>query len=424
MNAKAIDEPRTIRRPERIEDEPRYVVGIDAHSKVLAISVWDWSDRLRPSLSNDFRCVALDAMAKTYKKHIDHDSITVIEASTNSAAIKRELNELGFRAEIVRADTIAGKESTRKVRDIQDARNLARAYIKGDIEEFVWTPSDLFAGYRDVAYAYRDTCKDLKRLACRIWNMCSQNCFALPPTSSNAKVKHVRALIDSLDSDDFVGRRLAMMTDDYERLMQRREELDSLMADVVIGDMKMLRLMQLPGINYKAAFVTWAAVEDPSRFDTAAKLVAYGGLSPSMNTSGDEELRAAKRGGSGKAMDHEGRRDLKYFYAEAGNAVLNVCRKTPLGKWGWRKVNAGKPWIKVQCAIGHKLLSYAWHIMLGHPTPNRDGEEMFVRKLVRLCSAVGKERLKKLGYKTRKDFYKKMIKEVYGNLPEENGADA
>lgn len=168
MNTKTKDTPRTVRRPERIEDEPRYVVGIDAHSKVLAISVWDWSDRLKPTPCNDYKHVQLDAMAKTYTRHIDPDSISIIEASTNSAAIKRELNELGFRAEIVRSDTIAGRESTRNVCDIQDARNLARAYIKGDVEEFVWTPSDRFANYREVAFAYRDTCKDLKRLACRI----------------------------------------------------------------------------------------------------------------------------------------------------------------------------------------------------------------------------------------------------------------
>ena len=117
MDAKATDELRMIRRPQRTEDEPRYVIGIDAHSKVLAISIWDWSDRLNPEPVQDFRSVNIDALAKTYTRHVDPDSITVIEASTNSVAIKRELNELGFRAEIVRSDTIAGKESSRKICD-------------------------------------------------------------------------------------------------------------------------------------------------------------------------------------------------------------------------------------------------------------------------------------------------------------------
>lgn len=417
MNAKAATTQSSVRRAARVEDEPRYVVGVDAHSKVLAISVWDWTDRLNPSPCQDFKSVNLEAMARTYRRHVDPDSITIIEASTNSAAIKRELNELGFRAEIVRSDTIAGRESKRKVCDIQDARNLARAYIKGDVEEFVWTPSSKFGAYREIAYAYRDACNDLRRIGNRIWNICSQNRLALPPRASAAKVAHVRAVIKAMGSDDFVGRRLTMLIGDYENLMKRREELDRMMAEIVIGDEPMIRLLQLPGINYKASFVSWAAIEDPRRFDSAAKLAAYGGLSPSVNTSGDEELKAEKRGGTGKPLDHEGRRDLKFFYVEAGLTVMTSCAKTSLGKWGWRKFNGGKPKMKVTCAIGHKLLTYAWHVMRGDPTPNRDSELMFMRKLVRLCRVAGEKRLMGVGYASRKDFYKEMANRIYGHLP-------
>lgn len=408
----------TIRRCARKEDEPRYVIGLDAHSKVLAISVWDWSDRLNPVLCADFRSVNIDALSSTYERHVDPDSITIVEASTNSAAIKRELNEIGFRAEIVRSDTIAGKESSRKVCDIQDARNLAKAYMKGDVEEFIWTPSPRFGGYREIVHAYRDSGKDLKRLSNRMWNICSQNRLPLPPRNSAAKVEHMQSLIEARRPDDFVGRRMQMMLDDYTSLLKRNRDLDEMMAEIVAADKGMLRLLQLPGINYKAAFVTWAAVEDPMRFPTASKLAAYGGLSPSKNTSGDEELRAAMRGGTGKPLDHEGRRDLKFFYTEAGLTVLTTCAKTVTGKWGWRLINGGKPKLKVMCAIGHKLLTYAWHIMRGDPTPNRDSEIMFKNKIIRLGRVLGDAKLKKLGYSKTRDFADKVAKEVYSNLPE------
>ena len=32
------------------EDEPRFVIGMDAHSKKLASSIRDWSDRFNPCL--------------------------------------------------------------------------------------------------------------------------------------------------------------------------------------------------------------------------------------------------------------------------------------------------------------------------------------------------------------------------------------
>ena len=158
-------------RKRRIDEEPRFIIGMDAHSRKLAISIWDWSDRFNPVLHREYKCVGIDDLATTYKRHMDLDSITIIEASTNSTMLKNRLNELGFRAEVVRADLIADKERKRKVCDIQDARNLARAYIKGDVDEFVWTPSDAYAEYKDILFAYRDANKELVRCSNRIWSI-------------------------------------------------------------------------------------------------------------------------------------------------------------------------------------------------------------------------------------------------------------
>ena len=93
-----------------MQDEPCYVIGMDAHSRKLAISVWDWSDRFNACLHREFKCVDIDAMIKTYERHVDTDSITIIESSTNSAYLKTMLNAAGYRAEIVRADIIANKD--------------------------------------------------------------------------------------------------------------------------------------------------------------------------------------------------------------------------------------------------------------------------------------------------------------------------
>ena len=92
-------------------------------------------------------------MIKTYERNVNIDSITIIESSTNSASLKKMLNAAGYRAEIVRADVIANKERKRRICDIRDAENLALAYIKGDIDEFVWTPSQEYTQYRDIMFA-------------------------------------------------------------------------------------------------------------------------------------------------------------------------------------------------------------------------------------------------------------------------------
>lgn len=397
---------------------PKYAVGVDAHSRKLAISAWDGTDHWNPTLHWEVKSCEIDAMEKTFERHVPLDSIVIIEASTNSRALKNALVDLGFRAEVVKADTISKRESKRKVCDIQDARNLALAYIKGDIREFVWTPSDEYAEYRDIHFACRDTVKELTRTSNRIWSICSQKGFNLPIRAGETKAASIHEMIKGLGISGFVKDRLGMLIKDYEHLLERRHELERMMAEAVLGNDAMLGLMQLPGFYLHASFVLQALVEDPRRFPTAAKLAAYAGLSPTINTSGEEEERAKKKGGTGKPLDGEGRHDLKFYCCEAGQTVLHLCPKSDVGKWGWAMVNRGKPKNKVVCAVGHKLVTYAWHIMRGDPTPNRDGEPMFKRKMARFYSELGKERMRELGYPTRTDFAKAMAKKFYGALPE------
>ena len=98
---------------------------------------------------------------------------------------------------------------------------------------------------------------------------------------------------------------------------------------------------------------------------TASKLSAYGGFSPIVDSSGEEEEHAKRKGGLKKPLDGEGRRDVKFFFTEAGQTVLTSCANTKLGKWGWKMINRGKSRNKVVCAIGRKLLTYSWHILRG-----------------------------------------------------------
>lgn len=404
-------------RTRRKEDEPRFVVGMDAHAHKLAISIWDWSDRFNARLHGEVRCVDLDAMVKTYERHVDPDSVTVIEASTNSASLKMKLEAAGFRAEVVRSDILAGKERRRKVCDIQDARNLAAAYIKGDVREFVWTPSGEHSERRDIVFAYRDVSKELTRVSNRIWSLCSRKGCPLPPRNARTKAERVRQMVRETGIGGFAKEMLEALVDDYERLRARKEALSRRIAEIVLSRPEMIRLMQLQGIGHRGAFTIASAVGDVRRFPRAAKLAAYFGFASVTDTSGDEEEAAKKRGGTGKALDGEGRRDAKYFLTEAGQTTLSSCAASRLGKWGWAMINRGKPRNKVVCAIGHKLALYAYHILRGAPTPNRDDEGFFRRKMILLHQTVGAKRMHELGYGTREKFADEQAKRIYGEAP-------
>ena len=404
-------------RSTKATSRPKYVVGMDAHSRKLAISIWEGSDPWHPArLGENPRC-DISRMKQYYEEKVPMDSITIIEASTNSALLKGMLDEIGFRAEVVRSDAIADRQRKRKVCDINDARELANAYIRGEIKEFVWTPSPKYAEYRDVLFAYRDAVKETTRTSNRIWSICCRCGFDFDIKAGETKAESIRAMIRELDVGGFMRERLEMLVDDYEHFLKRRDELERMIAEAVVQSREMTALMQLPGVYFIAAFATQTVVEDARRFDTASRLAAYGGFAMIGNTSGDEEDRAKRKGGTGKPLDGEGRRDLKTLYCEAGHTVLNNCKGMRIGKWGTRLVFRGKHKNKAACAVGRKLLTYAWHIMRGDPTPNREDEAFFKRKMKRFFSVLGAKRMKELGYASTQDFADKMAESLYGHLP-------
>ena len=396
---------------------PKYIVGLDAHSRKQAISVWECTDPWNPELHMEHPKCDISKLKDYYEKNVPLDSITIIEASTNSALIKGMLNDIGFRAEVVRSDVIADKQRKRKVCDINDARRLANAYIRGDIDAFVWTPSPEYAEYRDILFAYRDAVKETTRTSNRIWAICCRCGYDFDIKGGETKVDSIREMIKQLNITGFIKDRLEMLVKDYEYYLSRRDELERKISEIVLESKAMLALMQLPGIYQIAAFATQVIVEDARRFPTASKLAAYGGFAMIGNTSGEEEERVKKKGGTGKSLDGDGRRDLKTLYCEAGHTVLNRCGEMEIGRWGWRLFYKGKNKNKVACAVGRKLLTYAWHIMRGDPTPNRENEAFYKRKMTKFYSELGARRMHELGYASAKDFAEKKAELIYGKLP-------
>ena len=208
-----------------------------------------------------------------------------------------------------------------------------------------------------------------------------------------------------------------MIVDDYERYMQRRKELRMLMKECVAANDSMIRLMQLPGVNFITSFALVAIIGDINRFTSAAKLSAYGGFAPMMNTSGEEERRARERGGTGKPLDNCGNRELKWLLVESAQTIMRSCKDTALGQFGWRLFFRKNVMNKVVCAVARKLLTYIWHVLRNDPTPNREEEELFKRKLIRFGSKLGKANLIELGYSNRTEFAEKYTSIIYSHLP-------
>jgi len=386
------------------------LVGMDAHSEKISLCVTRWRLGSDPVVIKRIT-TTLDSLENTYRKQIPAGALTVLEASTNAFSIVRRLGAVGQRAEVLASDTLSGRARSDRVNDRIDAQNLAFAHARGGTRR-VHVPSPRHQHWRDIFFGHRNAVKDSTRWSNRIWAFCSGHGLKLPRESFHRKADAVRAEVAGCGWTQEEKFHLETLLLEYEHSMELRGRYEKLIARIVSETPGMTRLMQMLGVRFIVAFALFTFVEDASRFATPKKLVSYIGLNPSVAESG-------KAGGRRKLSSH-GRPDLKALMVEAAKSFLRHG-KDDMAKWAYRKIASGKPANVVTCAVARKMVVRAWHILTGHPVPDRKDEKSFRRKLAKLATAVGREHLAALGYKKPAEFIEALHSQVY---PPESSAPA
>ena len=169
------------------------LVGMDAHSETLALCVTRWRHGSDPTVTKSIT-TTLDDLETTYRRQIPHDSVTVLEASTNAFSIAGRLKAAGFRAKVLTSDAALGMARPDRINDRIDARNLATAYARGGTRE-VLVPSETFREWRDIWFGYRNAVKDSVRGSNRLWSFCSGHGLKLPKKQFRAKETEIRRQI-------------------------------------------------------------------------------------------------------------------------------------------------------------------------------------------------------------------------------------
>jgi len=394
------------------ERMPKHIIGMDAHSRKVSLCVSEYHYGRDPVILNKYPDVQLENLEATYRnKKIPQDSLTIIEASTNAFAIVKRLKKIGYQARVVYSDILKGLSRKDKINDQIDACKLVVAYARfGATREQVFVPSDKFAAYRDLLFAYRNSVKDLTRISNRIWSFCSAHSFPLPKRRRDRKIADVRSYAKGAKLDALAEFDLDDLLSEYEHCNERRDKFHRKISCIVSQEPMMIRLMQVPGIAAITAFALVAYVEDIHRFSSPSKLVAYIGLNPMVCSSGEED--------DPNVMSTYGQRVLKVLFIQVGQAL--VRRKTNHGitRWSHAKIAAGKPYLVMCVAAGRKAITYAWHNMMGHPVPDRESERMFRQKVMDVYKELGKDAEELTGVKTSAEYAKKILTPLYAHLPE------
>jgi hypothetical protein len=183
---------------------------------------------------------------------------------------------------------------------------------------------------------------------------------------------------------------------------QQRQRWHSLLAQEVLGDPLLLRIVRLCGVREITAFALGAFIGDISRFANPKKLVKYIGLDPAFDDSGESQWHGGI-GGHGNKL-------LRCLLLEAAQSILR-CSQTPLAKWG-KKLLASKGQTNlVAAAVARKLAVAIWYLMMGRWTPLEEIDTRLALKVGKMIGAVGQQGLQALG-KNPKDYRQ----EVYQSL--------
>lgn len=267
-------------------------LGIDAHKEnnVIAIA---FAGREEPVLYGKAPA-DLDAFVRVLRRVLakygleKEDVAICYEAGPTGFVLARRLRALGFECEVVAPSKIPKAAGDRVKTDRQDARKLARMFRAGDLV-FVNVPDVADEVIRDVCRGRTDAADVRARARQQLGALLLRNGYRYGGKTNwtEAHMRYLRELVLPEPAQRFV----------LEEYLQR---VDASVAQVerIVGQMEQLlpgwhrrafvaALRGFRGIDLVAAMTMTSELGDLLRFDHPRRLMAYIGLVPGENSSGE-----------------------------------------------------------------------------------------------------------------------------------------
>lgn len=370
------------------------IVGLDLHPDLFSAAALVGRDAATATITQQWDRRPT-AQLERWAGQLAPGDLVVLEASGNSFEACERLRRCGVQAVVLESQRAGQIRKTYCSNDRVCAVKLARIYLSG-LAYTVWQPDAQTRERREVLHAYRKAVTTATRTRNRLKSFLSDHAVRVQPgvrlteASGQQRVRTARPW--SARQELLLGQ----MLEDLHLADQRRRQLSALMAQEVAADPKLLRLIRLMGVRHIVAFAIAAVVGDIGRFANPKKLVAYLGLAPAVDQSGN-----GPRGQEGLVTF--GRGDLRALLTQAAHNALNQ-RQSPLHTWGWKLCLRKSHKNVAVAAIARKLTVSIWYLLRGLFTPLAQLDETLQVKLSKLASAIGLKTIRHLGYKSKTAF--------------------
>jgi transposase len=356
-------------------------VGIDYHLNSLSIAVMVEGER---DLHETIRLKNEDKVILKYMKKLskEFEIKACYEASSSGYAFQRKMAAWGYECDVIAPSLIPRKRGNRRKNDFRDARDLVQNYAHGMLT-IVYPPTEYEESVRSLIRCRLALKESEKRVKLQI------NSFLLSQGlhwGGNKWTHQHRIWLYKLKLDNNY---LQQVLDEYlghmEYLQSRVRNLDDQIEEIARSDIyapSVKKLRAFKGIGTLAAMLLLAEITDFRRFASPRALMAFLGLIPSEDSSGDKQ----KGGSITKAGNHRCRtqliesvqhyvrkpcigpqmkHDLSHVDANSANIALKCMER--LHKRYWALALKGKIRQVAITAIAREFVGFIWAMMQPEP---------------------------------------------------------
>lgn len=267
-------------------------VGIDYHQNSVSLAVVlegekDVHETMR--LANEDKRIK-----KFFKRYAEKFEIKACyEASSSGYAFQRKMNGWGYKCDVIAPSLIPKKAGNRRKNDFRDAIDLGKNYANGELS-IVHPPTEEEEGVRTLVRC-RMTLKDYaKRVKLQINSLLLGHGIKYARGAKWTK-KHRKWVCEQQLPDEHMQRVLESHLKHLSYLEAEVEAFDKQIEEIARSDIyepSVKKLRAFKGLGTLAAMLLITEITDFRRFASPTGLMAYLGLIPSEDSSGD-----VRRGG-------------------------------------------------------------------------------------------------------------------------------
>lgn len=356
-------------------------IGVDYHLNVLAIAVMIENSK---KIYETIRLKNHDKLISKYLKKLSEqfDLRMCYEASFSGYSFQRKVMSWGYHCDVIAPSLIPKKPGNRRKNDFRDAKDLVQNYAHG-LLTVVHPPSEEEESIRNLIRARIAFKQDEKRVKQRI------NSFLLSRDIHWAHSKWTKRHRDWLCNLHMPDRYLQEVLNEHlghlDYLDSRLRYLDAQIEEIARSDIyatSVKKLRAFKGIGMITAMILIAEITDFRRFPNPKSLMAFLGLIPSEDSSGDKQKgQGITRAGNARCRKylieavqcyprspHISRLmkdDLQQVDAHSAHVATSCLKR--LHKRYWTLIMKGKIRTVAITAIAREFVGFIWAMMQQQP---------------------------------------------------------